>query len=290
MALKGETYRLVIKAKVDLSNDTSDSVDSGEIENIANSIVSGQSQSTNQVQNPVDGDEIPAKPTKSVTDKNGKDINKQDVKLGDEIEYHIDQKVGVLNQSISKRYTEFSITDPLPDNIAHTKAYVINKANGKTASEESDLSFDENSNTVLFTASDSFLKNMDLNGETYELVVEGKVVAKNAKTDDQDLLTDPSTDKKDSTNSSTTSASDTKQDEVTDTSDVTVIRDVATSSLNNNPQDTNEVLNYLRPETPKDEETTPGNVDSNPAESTSKMAQTGNKGFIKSILHILNLI
>lgn len=74
--------------------------------------------------------------------------------------------------------------------------------------------------------------------------------------------------------------------------DVKVIKNIATSSLNDNPQDTNEVKNNLKPETPEEKknEDTPSNGEStpnnssNPDTAVAKMAQTGSKRTILTMI------
>lgn len=183
-----------------------------------------------------------------------------------------------MKESITKRYKAFTIKDELDPNLAYTNAYVINKSSGKTVSNASDISFDENSNTVLFTASSDFLKNMDLKGEVYELVIEAKVLnnAKDIAKEAKDSVTDSSVVENDNEKDSNTSK-DTDSNEA----DKTIIKNIATSTLDDNPQDTNEVENYLKP-TPS-AKTPAKNVDSQPAQSTSKMAQTGSHSIIDDI-------
>lgn len=221
MELKGETYELVIKVQVDdsetlnnIANGTNiSSIDGGLIiKNTGNRVIDDKPKATNEVENPVKP-RVPEKPTKNVVDKDGKDMNHKVISNGDKLYYHIDQKVGVLGKDLIARYKSFNILDKLDGDLDFVKAYVVNKATNEVLSDPSEVTYDAATNLVSWKASDAFLKNMKLNGETYELVIEAKVNIK-----------DPNANKnKDS------------------------IKNTATVSVNDNPQVTNEVENPLTP-------------------------------------------
>lgn len=297
MPLKGETYELVIEAKVNVSDQTS-STDEVTIENIASVSIDNQPQQTNAVDNKLNSKGQAPKPTKKVVNKDGKDINNTTVKVGDTLYYHVDQKVGTLGKDLSKRYPQFTIKDQLDQRLTYVNAYVINKADGKKMSNDSEISFDESSNTVLFTASPDFLKAMPLKGETYELVIEVKVnkgaaAIANAETpavsstnaaatnkSDQDKMTVDQTTKPGTTENGTDSDA---------AADVQIIRNVATSDLGNNPQDTNEVVNNLKGQPVdnlKNNEQPKGAMPEDEP-SYKKMAQTGTKTFFHFLSNLV---
>ena len=287
MPLKGETYELVIEAKVNVS-DKASSTDEVTIENIASVSIDNQPQQTNAVDNKLNSKGQAPKPTKKVVNKDGKDINNTTVKVGDTLYYHVDQKVGTLGKDLSERYPQFTIKDQLDQRLTYVNAYVVNKADGKKMSNDSEISFDESSNTVLFTASPDFLKAMPLKGETYELVIEVKVNKGAATIANAETRSDKSgntaetsqSNQDDAATDQTTKPGTTENGTESDSAaDVQVIRNVATSDLGNNPQDTNEVVNNLKGNpvnNPKDDKQS---KDSMPEDEPSykKMAQTGSK-------------
>ncbi|MBA1392619.1 isopeptide-forming domain-containing fimbrial protein, partial [Lactobacillus sp. XV13L] len=328
MPLKGETYELVIEAKVDVRDQTSPT-DSVVIENIASVSLDNNPTNTNAVDNKLNAKGKAPKPTKAVVNKDGKDINNTTVKVGDTLYYHVDQKVGILGKDLSERYKSFSIKDQLDKRLTYSNAYVINKADGKKMSSDSEIEFDKDSNTVLFTASPEFLKNMKLNGETYELVIEVKVnknatvvatadtendsliksgVDSNSTNDSQQMqqnsqtINQTDTAAKSGLNSSTNSTSAAPVQGITalentkpgttengtdsnEAGEVQVIKNVATSTIDGNPQDTNEVRNNLvadpKSKTPQKNDDKQNPKDTNPEDEPSykKMAQTGSKNF-----------
>ncbi|MFC0290623.1 isopeptide-forming domain-containing fimbrial protein [Bombilactobacillus bombi] len=326
MPLKGETYELVIEAKVNVHDQTSPT-DSVVIENIASVSLDNNPTNTNAVDNKLNDKGKAPKPTKAVVNKDGKDINNTTVKVGDTLYYHVDQKVGILGKDLSERYKSFTIKDQLDKRLTYSNAYVINKADGKKMSSDSEIEFDKDSNTILFTASPTFLKDMKLNGETYELVIEVKVnknatVVATANTDSSDLVKSEDNDTN-SPNSATDSSKTTKNDSLnaksvspiketssntavsptigtanqtnvlpgttengTDSNEageVQVIKNVATSTIDGNPQDTNEVKNNLiaepKSKDPQKDTDKQNPQNNNPEDEPSykKMAQTGTK-------------
>ncbi|NUF99240.1 isopeptide-forming domain-containing fimbrial protein [Lactobacillus mellis] len=70
-------------------------------------------------------------------------MNNTTVKVGDTLYYHVDQKVGTLGKDLSERYPQFTIKDQLDQRLTYVNAYVINKADGKKMSNDSEISFDE---------------------------------------------------------------------------------------------------------------------------------------------------
>lgn len=203
MKLQGETYELVIQAKVNVK-DGGDSKD--QIINTATVNIDDNPQLTNEVENPLNH-KNPA-PTKSVVDKDGKDINNAKVKPGDELYYHVDQKVGTLGKDLSQRYPDFSIKDQLDNRVIYKNAYVINKADGKKMSKPSELTFEPTSNTVLFTASKDFLDKMELKGETYELVIKTVVKGNSSDLKKDSSNSDQSADSTSNANDQETQSSD----------------------------------------------------------------------------------
>lgn len=297
MPLKGETYELVIEAKVNVSDKTS-ATDEVTIENIASVSIDNQPQQTNAVDNKLHSKGQAPKPTKKVVNKDGKDINNTTVKVGDTLYYHVDQKVGTLGKDLSERYPQFTIKDQLDKRLTYVNAYVVNKTDGKKMSNDSEISFDESSNTVLFTASPDFLKAMPLKGETYELVIEVKVNKGATTIANAETRSDKSGNKSetsqsnqdDATADQTTKLGTTENGTESDSAaDVQLIRNVATSDLGNNPQDTNEVINNLKGDPINNPKDNKQSKDSMPEDEPSykKMAQTGSKTLYNFLTKIL---
>lgn len=106
----------------------------------------------------------------------GKDVNHKAVVNGQKLIYHVSKKVGTLKVGtlgfgLAQRYKEFSIIDKLDKNVKFDSAYVQNADTKAKVSNPSEISFDKDSNTVKFTASNQFLSQMPLKGETYDLVI-----------------------------------------------------------------------------------------------------------------------
>lgn len=321
MELKGETCRLRINVKVNADSTAFTSGKDIQFTNTATSSLNNQPQDTNEVDNNIKN--VPTKdPKKFVTDKSGKSIDNQTVKVGDTLYYRVDQEVGTLGTDLNDRYKEFSITDPLDKGVTYQNAYVIDKKNGKTLSQPSDISFEQDSNTVHFSASQDFLDKMELKGETYELVAVAKVnsnAISNSNASNNGVSSNDSSKSNSDTNTNTKDSSETDtttntNDENTSNSDQTnnndsteqaeaeqddttvnnnVVKNIATVSLNGITRQTNEVKNPVEPSSDKPktnpESPTNSNNPSNPAEptSTEKLAQTGTKhqkGFLQKIV------
>ncbi|EKR9302825.1 isopeptide-forming domain-containing fimbrial protein [Enterococcus faecalis] len=146
------------------------------------------------------------KPDKEDVDTEGKDINGQDVMPGQKIVYRINQKVNVMNKDIYAKYKKFVITDPLPAEVAYESSVV--KVNGTVQKDAKAISYDEKSHTATFNADASFLQNMKMNGETITYEITTRV----------------------------------KDDVEPDT----IIKNVGNVSINDKPNNTNEVTNKTK--------------------------------------------
>lgn len=117
----------------------------------------------------------PEKPTKKVVDLSGKDINKVQVKHGQEISYLITQKVNILGQDLLEKYKKFIITDPLPKEVTFLSAELINDK-GAVIPNAGTIALDKDTNTLTFTGNEHLLKDvMVYEGESYSLKVNVRV-------------------------------------------------------------------------------------------------------------------
>lgn len=113
--------------------------------------------------------EKPPAPEKTLTDEsNSKDLTDKKVPQGQTVVYHVKQQVGQLGVSALSKYKTFKLEDKLSKYLQYQKAELY--VNDKISNEGTKLiHYDANTNTVTFEASDDFIKNMPLNGETYDL-------------------------------------------------------------------------------------------------------------------------
>lgn len=118
---------------------------------------------------------VPDKPVKSETNTSGADINGKPVQIGDEVIYHVKQKVNTLGVDLLSVYSKFQLIDNLPKEIDYESAHVETAGNTKfDASGE--VKYDATNHRVTYTANSDTLKNrIKYNGETYDLVIKGKV-------------------------------------------------------------------------------------------------------------------
>lgn len=117
----------------------------------------------------------PEKPTKKVIDLSGKDINKVQVRHGQEISYLITQKVNILGQDLLEKYKKFIITDSLPKEVTYLSAELVDEK-GTVIPNAGTISLDKDSNTLTFTGNDHLLKDvMVYEGESYSLKVNVRV-------------------------------------------------------------------------------------------------------------------
>ncbi|WP_317913215.1 isopeptide-forming domain-containing fimbrial protein [Carnobacterium maltaromaticum] len=117
----------------------------------------------------------PEKPTKTVVNTQGKDINKVQVQHGQTIAYLINQKINTLGQDLLEKYSQFVIEDPLPENVTFVSAEIVDEK-GTIVPNAGTIDFDDKSNKVTFKANENMLKNvMQYTGETYSLKITVKV-------------------------------------------------------------------------------------------------------------------
>lgn len=117
----------------------------------------------------------PEKPTKTVLNTQGKDINKVQVQHGQTIAYLINQKINTLGQDLLEKYSKFIIEDPLPENVTFVSAEIVDEK-GTVVPNAGTIDFDDKSNKVTFKANENMLKNvMQYAGETYSLKITVKV-------------------------------------------------------------------------------------------------------------------
>ncbi|WP_086348657.1 isopeptide-forming domain-containing fimbrial protein [Candidatus Enterococcus clewellii] len=161
MEMNNETYSLKTKAQVkaNVKNGTV-------IKNVAGTTINDTEQKTNEVETPVK-EPVFVAPSKRVLNENLEDINEKSVEAGDIIYYDIDQQVNTLNVDIATKYTQFSISDPFPAQTKYLSSTVLK--NGVEMKDVKVISYDEKTHTVVFEADSVFLKEMEMNNETYTL-------------------------------------------------------------------------------------------------------------------------
>ena len=90
----------------------------------------------------------PDKPSKKVVDPDTKaDMNKQQVKDGQKLQYQVSQKVGYLGQDTLERYTAMDWKDKLPAQFTYKSAYLVDEKGNKVTSDtfKTDSKSDSNS-------------------------------------------------------------------------------------------------------------------------------------------------
>lgn len=116
----------------------------------------------------------PEAPIKTVTDESGTNINKEQVVAGQKLVYRIKQTVHNLGVDILQRYYKLEISDPLPEQFIYSSSTLVDE-NGNEVDQAGSYLYDKETHTLTYQASDDFLTEMPLTGESYELVIEGTV-------------------------------------------------------------------------------------------------------------------
>lgn len=146
---------------------------------------------------------VPEKPTKSIENTEGEDIDGGKVKPGQEVTYKISQKVNTLGVDLLTKYKSMTFVDKLPEEVTYVDSELQDES-GKKVDETGMKELDEATNTLTYKVSPDYLQNgMKYNAETYTLNVNVKV--------------------KD------------------DVKDGVVLKNIANVTINENSQDTNEV-------------------------------------------------
>ncbi|MGL4695249.1 isopeptide-forming domain-containing fimbrial protein [Enterococcus larvae] len=165
-------YTTVIQAKIRPDAELAFSEGGILLNNTATVTIDGVAKTSNKTVTEVHQPELPD-PVKRVVDEAGKNIDKKEVLQGEILVYEVDQKVNELNKDISAKYTEFSISDSLPKQVAFLSAKILK--DGKEFEAEK-ISYDKNSHTVVFNGDVAFLKNMTMKAETYTLQIKTRVI------------------------------------------------------------------------------------------------------------------
>ncbi|MHC5216832.1 isopeptide-forming domain-containing fimbrial protein [Enterococcus sp. LJL128] len=113
---------------------------------------------------------VPEEPIKDIVDVENEDssINGETVGKGQVVTYKVSQKVHTLGVDLLERYSQFSMSDKLPEQVSYEKAWFTGESNA-------DINYDEGAHTVTYAASETFLEEMPLSGETYDLYIQAKV-------------------------------------------------------------------------------------------------------------------
>lgn len=117
----------------------------------------------------------PKTPTKTVTTQAGKDINKQTVRPGATLVYHVKQEVGTLGVNLLEGYSGFTISDKLPTQVSYKSARILDK-NGKDITSHGKLT--QKGQDVVFEFSKEYLTyvkgsedHMQYDGESYQMEI-----------------------------------------------------------------------------------------------------------------------
>lgn len=171
----GHTYIFKVHVKIKDDADLSEYSENNivTIDNIAYRIADGDEKDTNKTETIIKfTPEIPA-PNKEVLNEAGENIDTEKVVAGDTLFYEKNQPVNILNDDIASLYTRFMISDELPEQVEYVNATVL--VNGKEIAVEV-ISYDEETHTITFDGNERFLSEMVMNGETYTLRTETKVI------------------------------------------------------------------------------------------------------------------
>ena len=120
------------------------------------------------------GTVLPNEPTKYIN-KSNKRVNTSEYKVGDEVNFEVDQKVNVLGVDALLRYSSFQMTDSLPKEVDYVSAEIYK---GSTKITDGTFNYSDTNHKLTWTASSNFLKTMSLNGETYTLKIKCKTNSK----------------------------------------------------------------------------------------------------------------
>ncbi|WP_039105819.1 isopeptide-forming domain-containing fimbrial protein, partial [Levilactobacillus brevis] len=104
----------------------------------------------------------PDKPNKKVVDPDTKaDMNKQQVKDGQKLQYQVSQKVGYLGQDTLERYTSMDWKDKLPAQFTYKSAYLVDAKGNKVTADtfKADSKSDSNSSSTSNASSSSASSN-----------------------------------------------------------------------------------------------------------------------------------
>lgn len=262
----GHTYSFTFHVKIKENADLSAFAD-GDIVSIDNKavvIADGVKKETNETETIIKfTPEIPA-PDKEVLNEAGEDIDGQIVQIGDTLYYEKNQAVNILNEDIASLYTRFMISDELPEQVEYVNAVVL--VNGQEIDVQV-ISYDEKDHKIVFDGDSEFLSTMVMNGETYTLRTETKVLS---TVSEGELIA----------NTGKTIINDTEQEtnEVTNVIEIPAVPAPSTTEPSTLPS-----------ETPVSEKTveTPASTTTAKAKPTGSLPQTGEE--IKKVLTVLGL-
>lgn len=118
---------------------------------------------------------LPDKPTKDVVDSSGKDINKQEIQLGQELSYDINQKIDTLGQDTLAKYQSMVFTDQLDSRLTYTGATLSDSLGNKYDLAASGTISVDSSNKLTYTLNKATLEKLAYVGETLTLHINTKV-------------------------------------------------------------------------------------------------------------------
>lgn len=124
--------------------------------------------------------------TKEVLNEQDVDIDETRVTTGDTLKYKINQRLPILGSETLRKYESLVLSDTLTDDLEFTTAYLIDENGNILVNYEDtdatvlanygEITYDETTNTVKFTATSVFV-GADANySQNYSLVIETKVL------------------------------------------------------------------------------------------------------------------
>lgn len=110
-----------------------------------------------------------------ITDNPHKTVDKNEAGPNDILTYTISQKVNTLGVDGVVAYESMAIIDSLPSEVRYVdgsaRAFKVkNNATTELPSDAGSFSYDNQTNCLMYSFSNIYLKNMDLEGETYRIV------------------------------------------------------------------------------------------------------------------------
>ena len=115
----------------------------------------------------------PSPPVKTIHYSDGTDATGQELRPGQEVRYDISQTVGNLGVTLINKYAKFQIADKLDTHLRFGRAELLINNVASTAGSKL-ITYNKETNEVLFKADSAFIDSMKFNNETYTLRIYAK--------------------------------------------------------------------------------------------------------------------